>query len=226
MNARHLFAAAVLAGVLGLASVQAANAQGPIPYPDRGTPNPETYSFTAASSGDLIAYFAGSTASFDNQLGVLVNGVAQGGFGLDNHSSSIGQPYNFGHVNAGDSLIFVLHNLTLGEDAFSDPSLNVSYDNPGETLGHNHVYSTFYTGTSSQQTFFPGVPAGTYVAFEDLPFPGSDFNYFDENFVFSNVLTNAPPPSSVPEPGAYALLASLGLTGAALLRRRRVGSRP
>src|SRR5438128_2583769 len=133
--ARHLLAAAALAGALALASVQTARAQDPIPYPNPGNPNPATYSFSAAAGGDLIAYFAGSTAGFDNQLGVLVNGVAQGGFGLDDHTSSIGQTFNFGHVNAGDSLVFILHNLSLGKDAFSDPSLNVSYDDPSNTLG-------------------------------------------------------------------------------------------
>lgn len=214
---RHLFVASALAGALGLASVQTAHAQDPIPYPNAGQPNPISYSFTAGSNGDVTAYFAGSTASYDNQLGLLVNGVAQGGFGLDNHSSSIGDVYNFGHVNAGDSLVFILHNLTLGQDAYSDSSLNGPYDASGDA-GHNHIYSTFYTGSSPQQTSFAGVPAGTYVAFEDQSFPNSDFNYFDENFVFGNVLTNAP---TVPEPGAYALFASLGLTGITLLRRRR-----
>ena len=46
------------------------------------------------------------------------------------------------------------------------------------------MYSTSYTATSPR---LAGVPVGTYVAFEDLPFPGSDFNYYDENFVFTNV---------------------------------------
>jgi hypothetical protein len=47
-----------------------------IPYPNVGTPNPAIYTFTATSTGDIVAYFAaGSTAAYDNQLGLLVNGV-------------------------------------------------------------------------------------------------------------------------------------------------------
>ena len=54
--------------------------------------------------------------------------------------------------------------LSLGMDAYSDSSLNLSYDAVGQTE-HNHIYSTPYTATSP---VFTGVPAGTYVAFEDL----------------------------------------------------------
>jgi hypothetical protein len=43
---------------------------------------------------------------------------------------------------------------------------------------------------------FPGVPPGTYVAFEDQRFPITDFSYADENFVFTNVnVTVVPEPS-------------------------------
>jgi hypothetical protein len=119
-----------------------------------------------------------------------------------------------GSVNAGDSLVFVLHNLSLGLDAYSNPSLNVPYDDDG-SVGHNHIYSTSYTATSP---VFGTVPVGTYVAFEDIPFPLSDFNYDDESFVFTNVSTV----SSVPEPETYAmLLAGLGLLGFAGRRRKQ-----
>ena len=60
-----------------------------IPYPTSGTPNTASYTLTATVTGDIIAYFAGSTAFFDNQLGLLVDGVDTGKVGLDNHASSL-----------------------------------------------------------------------------------------------------------------------------------------
>lgn len=196
----------------------AAHADDAIPYPAAGSYNAVSYSFTAAVSGDLVAYFVdGGGAGYENQLGLLVNGVLSGaGYGLDNHASAVGDSFNFGHVEAGDTLVFVLHNLTVGRDAYSDPGMNLAYDS-NTALVHNHVYATPYSATSPQYT---GVPAGTYVAFEDIPFPGADYNYRDEVFVFSNVTVTA-----VPEP-ATALLMALGVVGLASLTRRRGPARP
>jgi hypothetical protein len=185
-----------------------------IPYPNVGTPNPITYSFTATSTGPITAYFAGSGAGFDNELGLLINGVSTGIVGLDDHTSSIGDSLVLGNAVAGDKLVFVLQNNSLGEDAYSDPSLNVGYDSPGETDGHNHIYSVPYTATSP---IFTGVPVGTYVAFEDLPFPASDFNYFDENFVFTDVSVVS---HGVPDAASTLTLLSLGCGCMGLLRRR------
>ena len=154
-----------------------------IPYPSAGVVNSAVYAFTAGATGDIFAYFAGSTAFFDNQLGLLVDGVDTGKVGLDNHTSSLGQSFNLGHANAGQTLTFVLHNLTLNLVAYSDPTMNGSYDVDG-SVGHQHVYSTAYTQTSPID---PSIPAGTFVSFEDLRFPGSDFDYNDLNFVFTNV---------------------------------------
>lgn len=183
-----------------------------IRYPNLHTPNPLIYSFTAAATGEVVAYFAGSTASFDNQLGMLDDGIlTSAGFGLDNHTSSIGQVFDLGFVTAGDTLVLVLKNNTLGKDAYSDPSLNASYDS-NSADGHNHVYYT----PSATSPVLAGVPKGAFVSFEDLPFPGADFNYNDEDIVLTNVAV-----ATVPEPTAILLLSAVVL----LLSRRRFGSK-
>jgi hypothetical protein len=182
-----------------------------IPYSNGGFHNDVTYTFTAAADGDVVAYIVGGFfAGFSNELGLLVNGVDTGIYGLNNHTSAVGDSINFGAVSAGDTLTFVLKNLTLGMSAYSDASMNVAYDLPGAT-DHNHVYSTAYTATGP---VFIGVPAGTYVAFEDLPLPGSDYNYDDESFVFTNVRTQVPEPASL-------VLFGLAAAGVAARIRRR-----
>jgi hypothetical protein len=186
------------ASILALSALSA-NA-GPIPYPNAGVPNPVTYAFTAASTGDVMAYFWGSTAGYTSTLSLLVNGVDTGISGLNNHSSAYGDFLNFGTVNAGDSLVFRLNVHDTGDYWYSDTGLN--YD------GVNHVYSTSFDGDSY-------IPVGTFVSFEDLPF-GGDFNYNDEDFVFTNIRNI----NDVPEP-VGALLLGAGLAGLALVRRRK-----
>lgn len=215
-----LLMAAALVGSAAIASGQARADD--IPYPCCGY-NATTYTFYASGTGDVIAYFAGSTAGFDNRLGLLVNGVSTGfGYGLDNHSSTVGDSFDLGPAHQGDVLTFVLDNISLGKFAYSDPSMNLSYDNGparGTSDGHNHVYATTYTATSP---VLDHIPSGTFVAFEDLPFPGSDYNYNDETFVFPGAQTTPPPPAA-PEPGAWAmlLLGMAGLGGALRSVRRQ-----
>src|SRR2546423_11815407 len=100
---RH-FAALGLGFVLAMtqaSSVRAAFA----PYPTPGVENPVKYTFTAVSTGTITAYFAGSTAAFENELGMSVNGGAVSTFGLDNHTTAYGTPFNLGSVTAGDSIV-------------------------------------------------------------------------------------------------------------------------
>ncbi len=193
-----------LAALASLAlGTTAAHAVLPV-YPHSGTENPALYTFTAAADGDLVAYFAGTHASYNETLGLLVNNVATGLTGLQNHTTAIGTALDFGHVAAGDSLVFFINVATTGKTWFSDMTRNSD--------GANHVWSTSYAGGDS------GIPAGKFVAFEDLPRGHSDDNYGDEKFVFTNVGST----STAPEPAAWALmLGGLGLTGTAARRRER-----
>ena len=137
---------------------------------------------------------------------------------MDNHTSALGQELDLGSVMAGDTLVFVLQNNSLGEDAYSNPALILSYDDgpaTGTTDGHNHVYSTPYTATSP---IIDSIPVGIFVAFEDLPFPGSDYNYNDEDFVFTNTTEVV----SSPEASTWVMmLAGFGGLGFVALRRSR-----
>ena len=185
----------LLVAALLLTATPAALRASTIPYPNPGVENPVLYTFTAAVDGDVTAYFFGSTAGFTNELTMLVNGTPTGIQGLNNHTSAHGDSLVLGTVSAGDVLIFEMVNLAPGGVGpwFSDESLNSD--------GVNHVYSTPFAGDLL-------VPAGPFVAFEDLP-NGGDLNYNDETFVFTNVAVSG---GETPEPASFTLLA-LGLAG-------------
>jgi hypothetical protein len=99
----------------------------------------------------------------------------------------------------------------------SDETLNPDYP---ATSGH-HIYSTSFSGGipptqgSFTSTF---IPAGTYVAFEDIllndPNRVSDLDYNDHQFVFTGVT------ASVPDGGMTLTLLGMALTGLAFVRRK------
>jgi len=178
----------------------------PIPYANAGTPNTQTYVFTAQATGDVMAYFAGSNADYMNQITLLVNGVATGVFGLNNHESAYGDQLNFGTVNKGDVLTFALVNINPGDVGpwYSNAAMNAD--------GYQHIYASAYAGDSL-------IPAGIAVGFEDLR-NGGDFDYNDENFVFTNLATETTDPSDVPEPASLGLML-IGAAGLVLRRRAK-----
>jgi hypothetical protein len=175
-----------------------------IPYPTPEIENPIQYMFTALSTGTINAYFAGSTAGFMNDLTMRVNGIPTGVFGLNNQTSAYGDLFAMGSVNAGDTIVFEMRNLIPGGVGpwFSDQSLNSD--------GVNHIYSVPFAGDAS-------IPPGIYVAFEDLP-GGGDFNYNDENFVFTNVAVSVA--GGIPEPGMFIVWSVLLVTSGFLFSHR------
>jgi hypothetical protein len=89
----------------------------------------------------------------------------------------------------------------------SDPSLSAD--------GINHAYVTAYTDTGS--TAVAGIPPGLFVGMEDLSLSqGTDLDYNDDQFVFTNVSMNV-----VPEPSLVILCA--GLVALLPVARRKFG---
>ena len=170
-----------------------------IPYPNIGTIAP-TNTFTATNTGEILAYFYATDAGYTSEIGLLVNGVSTGVFGLINHSSSHGDMIDLGHANAGDTLVFQLFVFDTNSSWYSDPSMNSD--------SVNHTYATTFSGDSL-------IPVGIYVAFEDLPNGSSDWDYNDHQFVFTNASTTTPEPAS-----AMLLAGGLGLLSAWKKRNR------
>lgn len=189
----------LVVAALALLALPANVLAGPIPYPNIGTPNPDVYTFFAAGDGPVVAYFYYSDASFDSDIGLIVNNVSQGIYGLENHAVTTvyGTAFSFNNVSAGDLLEFELR-VSAGYSVFSTPSLNSDQ--------MQHVYSTAWAGDAV-------IPAGVYVGFEDLLNLG-DIDYNDHQFVFTNVGT------PVPDGGFTLALLGAALAGIGMIRRK------
>jgi hypothetical protein len=213
-----VLASILTAGLLSAASSLAAT----IPYQNVGQLAPAN-TLTASATGTVMAYFAGSSAGANDTIELWdVTQNTFSGFLLPNHSSTLGVATSMLAVNANDTLVFILDNVSAGQQ--EDSVNNNGTPTTHSTDGYNHAYSTAYTGGIT------GIPAsligtGTYVGMEDLavtglsPLTGSDLDYNDDTFVFTDVgvnTTSAP----TPEPSSIALLGTglLGIAGA--LRRK------
>ncbi len=194
---------------LALSLCSAAAFADSIPYPNAGTVAPPM-TLTATTTGDIVGYFAGSSAGMTDVIRLVdVTAGTTSAWVLNNHTSTIGQSYNFGSANAGDVLIFqVGDGGSYSAYLSSDPASSVD--------GVNHAYVTSFAGGTVPLGGSFVFVAGTYVGFEDLNVAYSDLDYNDDTFIFTNVSSNTP----VPEPSTLALLGTGILSTAGAIRRR------
>lgn len=204
---KQLLGASALAAGLAFASGASA---GIIPYPGGGE-NLATYTFLSTGAGDITAYFAGSDAALEENIGLYIDGVSTGITGLNNHTSAIGDSVVLGTATgAGQVLTFVMYiPPAVGAPLpapmwWSDPSSNSD--------GAQHVYST----NAALGQVYLNSPVGTYVGWEDLPKGSADFDYNDDQYIFTGVT------SSVPELSTWGMMvAGFGGLGLAAFRRAR-----
>ncbi|MDQ2832991.1 MAG: PEP-CTERM sorting domain-containing protein [Acidobacteriota bacterium] len=184
-----------------------------IHYPSVGQLAPAA-SLTAAHTGQVTGYFVSASAADNDSVELWdMSRNTFSGFLLPNHSSTPDVAVNFGSVNGGDRLAVILFNSTTGKhfDSINTDATPTSFS----VDGRNHAYVTPYTGGIS------GIPAGIYIGMEDLgvtslkPLTGTDLDYNDDTFVFTNVAI-----APTPEPGTFLLLGT-GLLGAAGSLRRK-----
>jgi PEP-CTERM motif len=208
---QKLLAASALCASLAAASGASA---GTIPYPNSGAINLDAYTFTAKSTGQIKAFFVGSDAGYEENIGLYVNGVSTGVTGLNNHTSSQGDMVNLGFAHVGDILTFVMYLPPASGSPL--PPYTWSSDPTQNSDGLQHVYATdVFAGQA-----YAGSPAGTYIGWEDLAH-GGDLDYNDDQYVFVNVN------SAVPEASTWAMmLAGFGGLAFAGFRRARAAAVP
>jgi hypothetical protein len=78
----------------------------------------------AAWEGDVYAAYIGSNSPFDWTLGLKVNGTEYPTKGLSTFTSNEGDELWFGHVLAGDSLVWFVERADNGRRLYSDTPTN------------------------------------------------------------------------------------------------------
>lgn len=172
------------------------------------TSSASALTFVATGTGPITAYFVGETAGYGSRIGMLVNGVSTGVYGLQNHNSAYGQSLVLGNVTIGDIITF---ELQVAPSEFNGPPPGYQYSvysNPTlNSDGLEHTVTSVFAGDAF-------IPVGTYVGFEDLIGLG-DQDFDDHQFVFTGVQ------STVPEGGSSLILLGLALGGLGFMRRKQ-----
>jgi len=173
-------------------------------------PGTEGFHVFVTAPGPVIATYQGNSASYSNDLYLMLNQAGQPGndgysandaFIFNNHASPVGEMKDIGTFSAGTELMFRLHVNNTGYDFFTG-----SASSNADGQFHARV----------QENWLPNT---TLVSFEDLYDPsGHSSNFNDLSFSFSNTAI-----APVPEPEAFAMfLVGLGVLGAMTRRKKRI----
>ena len=195
----------------------------------------------------LMAIGGVASAQSPSAITITVDENGNSTFTAPGFSAPLGffQVTDPGPGGLNNALTYDLHNppgLIAGDvvllDSPNGPVSDIVRFNPNETLPNGDTgalvfYSNPLDGLDSLADSLTGPSAGypNFIVLPEVPIGGGNVGAIytptagQPGFVAGvgpvvtyNIISDS---STVPEPGAYALLGSLGLSGAALLRRRR-----
>lgn len=199
---RKMATSAIITGALLASSAVAANAQ------------PTNVGFFGNGGNVSVKYVfsdAGNNSQLRYKVGPFTNVLSDYTLLFTNNSpaSVINSEFDIGSVGAGVEVIFMLNNLTSGQQYYTGSETR----NP-----LNELHVALLPPASGTASSF----GGTYdikFGFEDItPLSASDRDYNDIQFEIANLTQ-----SVIPEPSTYALMATgLLALGVAARRRRKV----
>ena len=183
------------------------------PYENRGQIAPTTI-IHATETGDLMGFYIPTVTGGEDKI--RLHDVTAGTYSsyiLDNRTSYAGEEESFGHVNAGDELVFEIWNSDVAKVA---PDFVMASDPRYSSDRINHFYIATIDGR-------------VYVGGEDnsIGVFGTDYTYNDlqSGLIYEQVtLTPGPTTAQTPEPSSLALLGTGLLTAVGVMRRRTAGT--